>query len=47
MPLVPFWKLVFQLAEVAMPRPLFQEVLGRIGRLCPAPGRDSAGEVER
>jgi len=30
--------LVFQLAEVAVPRVLFQGVLDRIGRLCPAPG---------
>ena len=31
-------RLVFQLAEVAVPRALFQGVLDRIGRLCPAPG---------
>ena len=31
-------KLVFQLAEVAVPRALFQGELDRIGRLCPAPG---------
>ena len=31
-------RLVFQLAEVAMPRTLFQGVLERIGRLSPAPG---------
>ena len=31
-------RLVFQLAEVAMPRTLFQGVLERIGRLCSAPG---------
>jgi hypothetical protein len=31
-------RLVFQLAEVAMPRRLFQGVLERIGRLSPAPG---------
>ena len=31
-------RLVFQLAEVARPRALFQGVLDRIGRLCPAPG---------
>jgi hypothetical protein len=30
-------RLVFQLAEVAVPREVFQEVLGRIGRLRPAP----------
>jgi len=30
-------RLVFQLAEVAVPREVFQEVLERIGRLCPAP----------
>jgi hypothetical protein len=30
-------RLVFQLAEVAVPRALFQGVLDRIGRLCPAP----------
>jgi len=30
-------RLVFQLAEVAVPRALFQAVLDRIGRLCPAP----------
>ena len=31
-------RLVFQLAEVAVPRGLFQAILDRIGRLCPAPG---------
>ena len=31
-------RLVFQLAEAAVPRALFQGVLDRIGRLCPAPG---------
>lgn len=31
-------RLVFQLAEVAVPRALFQAMLERIGRLCPAPG---------
>jgi hypothetical protein len=31
-------RLVFQLAEVAVPRALFQGVLERIGKLCPAPG---------
>ena len=31
-------RLVFQLAEVAVPRVLFQGVLDRIGRLCPVPG---------
>ena len=31
-------RLVFQLAEVAVPRALFQGVLDRIGRLCPSPG---------
>ncbi len=31
-------RLVFQLAEVAMPRELFKGVLERIIRLCPAPG---------
>jgi hypothetical protein len=31
-------RLVFQLAEVAVSRALFQGVLDRIGRLCPAPG---------
>jgi hypothetical protein len=31
-------RLVFQLAEVAVPRELFQGVLERIGRLYPAPG---------
>jgi hypothetical protein len=31
-------RLVFQLAEVAVPRALFQGVLDRFGRLCPAPG---------
>ena len=31
-------RLVFQLAEVAVPRALFQGVLDRIGRLCPVPG---------
>jgi len=31
-------RLVFQLAEVAVPRVVFQGVLERIGRLCPAPG---------
>ena len=31
-------RLVFQLAEVAVPRALFQGGLGRIGRVCPAPG---------
>ena len=31
-------RLVFQLAEVAVPRALFQGVLDRIGRLCPTPG---------
>ena len=31
-------RLVFQLAEVAVPRALFQAILDRIGQLCPAPG---------
>jgi hypothetical protein len=31
-------RLVFQLAEVAVPRAVFQTVPERIGRLCPAPG---------
>jgi hypothetical protein len=31
-------RLVFQLAEVTVPRVLFQGVLERIGRLCPVPG---------
>lgn len=31
-------RLVFQLAEVAVPRALFQGVLERISKLCPAPG---------
>ena len=31
-------RLIFQLAEVAVPRVLFQGVLERIGRLCPVPG---------
>lgn len=31
-------RIVFQLAEVAMPRELFAAVLERIGRLCLAPG---------
>ncbi|MFH1141614.1 MAG: transposase [Chloroflexota bacterium] len=31
-------RLVLQLAEVAVPRAVFQGVLERIGRLCPAPG---------
>jgi hypothetical protein len=31
-------RLVFQLAEVAVPRDLFQGLLERIGRLSPAPG---------
>ena len=31
-------RLVFQLAEVAVPRALFQGVLDRISRLCPVPG---------
>jgi len=31
-------RLVFQLAEVAVPREVFQQVLERIGRLCAAPG---------
>ena len=31
-------RLVFQLAEVAVPRVLFQGVPDRIGRLCPVPG---------
>ena len=31
-------RLEFQLAEVAVLRGLFQGVLDRIGRLCPAPG---------
>jgi hypothetical protein len=31
-------RLVFQLAEVAVPRALFQGVLERIAALCPAPG---------
>ena len=30
-------RLVFQLAEVAMPRAVSQGVLERIGSLCPAP----------
>jgi hypothetical protein len=34
----PARRLVFQVAEVAVPRALFQVVLERIGRLCPAPG---------
>ena len=29
--------LVFQLAEVAVPRPLFEEILSRIARLRPQP----------
>ena len=28
---------VFQMAEVAIPRPLFATILRRIGRLCPVP----------
>ena len=35
-------RLVFQLAEVAVPRSVFQGVLERIGRLCPVPGGKSA-----
>lgn len=35
---VPQPRLVFQLAEVAVPRAVFQEVLERIGRLRLAPG---------
>jgi hypothetical protein len=31
-------RLVFQLAEVAVPRALFQGILERIGKLCPSPG---------
>jgi hypothetical protein len=31
-------RLLFQLAEVAVPRALFQGVLERIGRLCLTPG---------
>ena len=31
-------RLVFQLAEVAVPKEVFQGVLERIGRLCAAPG---------
>jgi len=31
-------RLVFQMAEVAVPRDLFQAILDRIGKLCPAPG---------
>jgi hypothetical protein len=31
-------RLVFESPEVAVPRTLFQGVLGRIGRLCLAPG---------
>ncbi|MEE9248105.1 MAG: IS1380 family transposase, partial [Dehalococcoidia bacterium] len=31
-------RLVFLLAEVAVPREVFRQVLERIGRLCPAPG---------
>ena len=31
-------RLVFQLAEVAVPRAVSQEVLERISRLCPVPG---------
>ena len=31
-------RLVFQFAEVTVPRVLFQGVLDRIGRLCPVPG---------
>ena len=31
-------RLVFQLAEVAVPREVFRQVLDRIGRLCLAPG---------
>ena len=31
-------RLVFQRAEVAVPQQVFQGVLERIGRLCPAPG---------
>ena len=34
-------RLVFQLAEVAVLRAVFQEVLERIARLCPAPGQDA------
>jgi hypothetical protein len=30
--------ILFQLAEVAVPRPLFDRILKRIGRLCPACG---------
>ena len=32
------WRLVFQLAEVAVPRVLFQGVLDRFGRLSSVPG---------
>ena len=31
-------RLVFQLAEVAVPKEVFQGVLERIGRLCAVPG---------
>ena len=31
-------RLVFQMAEVAVPRDLFQAILDRIGKLCLAPG---------
>jgi hypothetical protein len=31
-------RLVFPLAEIAVPRELFQGVLERIAALCPAPG---------
>ena len=31
-------RLVFQLAEIAVPRDRFQDVLERIAALCPAPG---------
>jgi hypothetical protein len=29
--------IVFQMAEVAIPRPLFATILRRTGRLCPLP----------
>ena len=32
-----FWRLIFQLSEVSVPRRLFEGVLDRIGRLSPAP----------
>ena len=36
-------RLVFQFAEVIVPRMLFQGVLDRIGRLCPVPAKE--GEI--